>query len=200
MGNDKYSNLLKFEATMLFTQVKHRLSNTTAWPYFEASRRDCYSLQLTQSISPYRASLHFRYVHSQVIFDVYLEREAYVGEIGQNMWSLSFPGIEGKAHALMLRNILQPLISQGYDVPNGEDYLDRQMQFSLGLYAACLNRVDIHFPTMQSPFECFCQVFDLLEASNLPLSDICLPPVVSSDDDDDYSDTDMMLGDWQTWK
>lgn len=202
----KRSNLLKFEATMLFTQIKNQLESSR-WFFFDEAHRQGFGLQLSQSISPYRASLHFRYVLCGVLFDAYLEREAHVGLLGENRWTLSFPGIEGKTHATLLRDRLHILRSEGYDVPNGDEYLDRQMNFSLGLFAACLMRVDVHFPLSSRPFDCFCHVMDVLDLANrqhsastavsVPFSTLEINSASTTDDD---LSEDLMTGDWQTWK
>lgn len=194
----KRSNLLKFEAMMLFTQIKNQLGSSR-WFFFDEARRQGFSLQLSQNISPYRASLHFRYVHRGVLYDAYLEREAHVGVIGENLWTLSFPGIEGKTQALLLREHLSPLRAKGYDIPNGEEYLDRQMNFSLGLYASCLMRVDAHFPTTSKPFDAFCMVMDHLEQyeTRQPIDFHALERESMTDEEET---PEMMTGDWQTWK
>ncbi len=194
----KRANLLKLEANILFTQIKNQLE-TSRWFFFGEARRQGFSIQLSQSISPYRASLHFRFVHCGVLFDAYLEREAHVGAIGDDLWTLSFPGIEGKSQALLLREHLASLREQGFDIPNGEEYLDRQMNFSLGLYAACLMRVDVRFPIRQPAYPSFCQILDHLETAETRIA--CnyhqLEQLSQSDDDDA---PDILFGDWQTWK
>lgn len=195
--NAKRSNLLKLEATILFTQIRNQLESSR-WFYFEEARRQTFAIQLSQSISPYRASLHFRYVHGGSLYDAYLEREAHVGAIGENLWTLSFPGIEGKTQASLLRDHLAPLRSEGYDIPNGEEYLDRQMNFSLGLYASCLMRVDVRLPISHAPFAAFCRIMDHLES--YPNEHLDYASLVDAQGDVEESDTDLMLGDWQTWK
>lgn len=192
------SNLLKFEATLLFTQIKNQLESSR-WFFFAEARRQAFPLQFTHSISPYRASMHFRYVHSGLLYDAYLEREAHVGQIGEDLWTLSFPGIEGKTQASLLREHLAALRSEGFDIPNGEEYLDRQMNFSLGLYAACLMRVDVRFPIHQPAFPCFCQILDHLEQFESRTSCDYHALERSSQTDDDET-PDILFGDWQTWK
>lgn len=194
----KRSNLLKFEATMLFTQIRNQLESSR-WFFFDEARRQGFSTQVSQSISPYRASLHFRYVHGRCLYDAYLEREAHVGQIGDDLWTLSFPGIEGKTSAKTLREHLAPLRDEGFDIPNGEEYLDRQMNFSLGLFAACLMRVDVKFPIGQKPFPAFCRVMDELERYESHGQCDFRTLETQSEQDDDTA-PDMMLGDWQTWK
>lgn len=198
LETQKRSALLKLEATILFTQIRNQLE-TSRWFFFEEARRQGFSVQITQSISPYRASLHFRYVHGGNLYDAYLEREAHVGEIGDDLWTLSFPGIEGKTQALLLRERLSALHTQGFDIPNGEEYLDRQMNFSLGLYASCLMRVDIKFPLKRPPFPSFCQILDHLEQfeTRTPLNLHALERNSQTDDDES---PDILFGDWQTWK
>lgn len=196
----KRSNLLKFEATMLFTQIKNQLESSR-WFFFVEARKQAFSLQLSQSISPYRASLHFRYVHANHLYDAYLEREAHVGHIGEDLWTLSFPGIEGKTAASLLREHLAPLRQEGFDIPNGEEYLDRQMNFSLGLFAACLMRVDVQFPLSAQPFPSFCRILDHLESLQPAQLDLkAIENQVKAQAIDDDEGSDMMLGDWQTWK
>lgn len=207
MTNDeiaKRSNLLKFEAQMLFTQVKAQFS-TDRWVFFAEARRQAFPCRVEQSISPYRATLHFSYVFQDIPFDAYLEREALVGRMGEHQWTLSFPGIEGKTHAQLLRDSLSPLRSQGFDIPNGEEYLDRQMNFSLGLYGDCLMRVDVKFPTGRPAFASFCAMMDQIEALNtrhpLHLAEVSQllarrqAELAAMEDDDT-----LIMGDWQTWK
>lgn len=194
----KRSNMLKMEATILFTQIRNQ-QESSRWFFFEEARRQGFSTQLSQSISPYRASLHFRYVHAGILLDAYLEREAHVGEMGEDMWLLSFPGIEGKTQAHQLREHLSNLKNEGFDIPNGEEYLDRQMNFSLGLYASCLMRVDIKFPIHRPPFPCFCQVLDLLERYETQ-EECDYHALERSSQTDDEETPDILFGDWQTWK
>jgi len=194
----KRSNLLKLEATILFTQIRNQLESSR-WFFFDEARRQGFPIQLTQSISPYRASLHFRLVHAGILYDAYLEREAHVGQMSEDLWTLSFPGIEGKTQALLLREHLSSLREWGFDIPNGEEYLDRQMNFSLGLYASCLMRVDVKFPIKQPPFACFCQVMDLL--NQLDTSQTCdFHRLEQSAQTDEEDAPDILFGDWQTWK
>jgi len=194
----KRSNLLKLEATILFTQIRNQLE-TSRWFFFDEARRQGFSIQLSQSISPYRASMHFRFIHGGNLYDAYLEREAHVGQIGEDLWTLSFPGIEGKTQALQLREHLAPLREKGFDIPNGEEYLDRQMNFSLGLYASCLMRVDVKFPISQPPFPCFCQILDHLEQFESHLT-INYHELERSSQTDEEDAPDILFGDWQTWK
>ncbi len=186
------------EATILFTQIRNQ-QESSRWFFFDEARRQGFPIQQSQSISPYRASLHFRYVHAGILYDAYLEREAHVGEIGDDMWTLSFPGIEGKTQALLLREHLSSLREAGFDIPNGEEYLDRQMNFSLGLYASCLMRVDVKFPLHQPPFPCFCQILDHLEQYETR-SACDLHALERSLHTDDDETPDILYGDWQTWK
>lgn len=200
----KRSNLLKFEAQMLFTQVKAQIS-TDRWVFFAEARRQAFPCRVEQSISNYRATLHFSYVFRDIPFDAYLEREALVGHMGENQWTLSFPGIEGKSHAQLLRDSLSPLRAQGFDIPNGEEYLDRQMNFSLGLYGDCLMRVDVKFPTNRPAFASFCSVMDHLEQINaqqaLHLQEVREAISRRQAKLADLDDEEMLImGDWQTWK
>lgn len=194
----KRSNLMKMEAMILFTQIKNQLESPR-WFFFDEARRQGFSLQLSQSISPYRASLHFRYVHCGNLYDAYLEREAHIGQLGDDMWKLSFPGIEGKTQAQILRDHLSPLRDEGFDIPNGDEYLDRQMNFSLGLFASCLMRVDVSFPISTAPFPAFCRTLDLLNGYESK-DYICLADLTRPMQDEDDEMPDLMLGDWQTWK
>ncbi len=183
---------------MLFTQIKNQL-DSSRWFFFHEARQQGFSIQLNQSISSYRASLHFRFVHGGILYDAYLEREAHVGKIGENLWTLSFPGIEGKTQASLLRDHLAPLRAEGYDIPNGEEYLDRQMNFSLGLYAACLMRVDAHFPIDSKPFDAFCKIMDHLEQyESHQATDYHALERESMTDEEETPE--LMTGDWQTWK
>jgi hypothetical protein len=194
----KRSNLLKFEATMLFTQIKNQLE-TSRWFFFDEARRQNFSLRLSQSISPFRATLYFRLVHCGILYDAYLEREAHIGEVGDDMWMLSFPSIEGKTQAALLRDHLSALRTKGFDIPNGEEYLNRQMNFSLGLFASCLMSVEVRFPLHTPPFAAFCQVMDHLESfdDHRPTNYSSLEAATVRNEEDT---PDILFGDWQTWK
>lgn len=197
---------MKLEAMALFAAVRAHAS-TDRWWYFRAMRRAGRPVRLDQSISPYRASLYWNYLFLGIDCQVYLEREALMGRIGDDLWTLSFSGIEGKDHAQTLHDHLLPLQQQGFYIPNGNENLERQMNFSLGLYGACLMHVDVRFPVDRPPLPCVMQVLDTIEGDNERLS----PPIatlldqldmrraasLASDDDDD---PDIIMGDWQTWK
>lgn len=199
--NAKRSNLLKFEATMLFTQIKNQLESSR-WFFFEEARRQAFTIQYSRSISPYRASMHFRYAHCGVLYDAYLEREAHVGRTDECMWTLSFPGIEGKTNAQRLRDHLQTLRTEGFDIPNGEEYLDRQMNFSLGLYGACLMHVEVRFPPSGNAFACFCRIMDELQGHDdtFPADLNAMSKGQADEDADEANDELLIMGDWQTWK
>lgn len=194
------SKLMKFEATALFAGVRAEIESDR-WFYFREARRQEFSYSLGQNISPYRASLNFTYVFQNISSVVYLEREAHVGNIGEDLWTLSFASIEGKTQALVIANALAELNEKGYYIPNGNENLERQMNFSLGLYGSCLMHVDVKFPTDRPPLDCFCEVMDCIDQKNsqqnLDLKyvqeEINAP---SADDEDDI----LIMGDWQTWK
>lgn len=199
------SNLLKFEATMLFTQIKAQIASER-WHFFRLARREHYAVRIEQQMSPYRASLQFTYVFAGISITAFLEREAHVGNVGDDLWILSLSGIEGKAQAAELVRHLQPLRASGFGIPNGDDNLERQMNFSLGLYGECLMHVDVHFPLSRPPFECCCQVIDHLEQLNASLMP-SLHDVIEAErkaeeaeSDDDLTDEYIIYGDWQTWK
>lgn len=187
------SNLMKFEATALFAGVRAEIESDR-WPFFSEAREQGYAYNVGQSISPYRASINFTYVFHNITTVVYLEREAHVGNIGENMWTLSFASIEGKAQAITIADNLQELKEKGYYIPNGNENLERQMNFSLGLYGACLMHVDVKFPIDRPALQCFCEVMDCIEARNARLD------MSAINDDDDDTDDLVIMGDWQTWK
>lgn len=196
------SNIMKFEATALFANVKSAI-DAERWYYFREARRQGFSYQLGQSISPYRADIHFLYVFRDVITELYLEREAHVGNIGEDMWQMTFASIEGKAQASLLTDNLLALKEKGYYIPNGNENLERQMNFSLGLYGECLMQIVVRFPTDKAPFQCFCEVMDHIDGINsqtpIDFKSIMEKQNASNNhasDDDDI----IMFGDWQTWK
>lgn len=202
----KQSSLMKLEAMALFAGVRAHTS-TDRWWYFAEMRRVGRPVRLDQSLSPYRASLYWNYLFLGIDCQVYLEREALIGRPGEDMWKLSFSGIEGKVHALTLQDHLKPLQQEGFYIPNGNENLERQMNFSLGLYGACLMHVDVHFPTNQPPLPCVLRVLDLLEADNRSQS-LPIEQLLQALDErrasllaqDEEEDPDVMMGDWQTWK
>lgn len=204
--SSKQTNLMKLEAMALFASVRAQ-ANTDRWWYFSQRRALQKPVRIDQSISAFRASLFFDYIFCGIECQVFLEREAHVGKFGENMWSISISGIEGKVNALTLHDHLKPLQNEGYYIPNGNENLERQMNFSLGLYGACLMHVDVKFPTHKQPIECALHVLDTLESANAQLSAPLEETLAAielkhslqqlSDEDDN---PDIMMGDWQTWK
>lgn len=205
LTDQKRTAIMKMEAMTLFAHIRAQ-ANGERWWYFVAMRAMGRPVRIDQSISPYRASLHWDYIFRGIECQVFLEREAHIGQLGENMWSMSFSGIEGKVKALTLHDYLKPLQDEGYYIPNGNENLERQMNFSLGLYGACLMHVDVKFPVNQPPVACALRVMDLLDKANQeneePLSEVIArieeeKKNLASDEDDD---PDIMMGDWQTWK
>lgn len=200
------SAVMKMEAMALFAGVRAQAA-TDRWWYFSEMRRVGRSVRLEQSISPYRASLFWSYIFRGIDCMVYLEREAHMGRPGEDVWKLSFSQIEGKVSALTLQDHLKPLQQEGFYIPNGNENLERQMNFSLGLYGACLMHVDVHFPTNQPPLPSLMKVMDLLEARNKEFS-ATIEPILNEIDNkralaqqqDEDEDPDIIMGDWQTWK
>ncbi len=202
----KQSNLMKLEAMALFAGVKAHAS-TDRWWYFSEMRRVGRPVRLDQSISPYRASLFWNYIFLGIDCQAYLEREALMGRPGEDLWTLSFSSIEGKVHAATLQDHLKPLQQHGFYIPNGNENLERQMNFSLGLYGACLMHVDVRFPTDRPPLPCLLQIMDLIEADNRneskPIEEILKEldekraSILAADEDEN---PDIIMGDWQTWK
>ena len=202
----KQSNLMKLEAMALFAGVKAHVS-TNRWWYFSEMRRVGRPVRLDQSISAYRASLSWNYLFLGIDCQVFLEREALMGRPGEDLWTLSFSSIEGKDHAATMHDHLKPLQEKGFYIPNGNENLERQMNFSLGLYGACLMHVDVRFPTNRPPLPCFIEIMDLIEEDNRkeskPLEEILheldekKSKSLAADEDDN---PDIIMGDWQTWK
>lgn len=197
---------MKMEAMALFAALKAQ-AKISRWWYFNEFQRLGRSLRFEQSISAYRASLMWDYVFCGIDCQVYLEREAHVGRIGDDMWTLSFSGIEGKVKALKLQDELKLLQNDGFYIPNGNENLERQMNFSLGLYGACLMHVDVRFPVDRPPLPCALQVLDLVDAQNKKgtpsleevLIQIDQQRALNQSQSED-EDPDIMMGDWQTWK
>lgn len=205
MTDPKRTALMKMEAMTLFANLRAQVM-TDRWWYFREMKAMGRPVRLDQSISPYRASLHWDYIFRGIECQVFLEREAHVGQLGEDLWTMSFSSIEGKVNALTLQEFLKPLQSEGYYIPNGNENLERQMNFSLGLYGACLMHVDVKFPIEQPPVPCALHILDVLEKANAegePLAGILIRLAEekqknqSSDDDED---PDIIMGDWQTWK
>lgn len=202
----KRSAIMKMEAMTLFANLRAQ-ANTNRWWYFREMRAIGYPVRLDQSISSYRASIHWDYIFRGIECQIFVEREAHVGNIGENLWTISFCGIEGKNKALTLHEMLKPLQEEGYYIPNGNENLERQMNFSLGLYGACLMHVDIKFPIDRQPVECALHVLDTIEKSNetykMPLAEILellAEEKNKSQSTDEEEDPDIIMGDWQTWK
>lgn len=197
---------MKMEAMALFAALKAQ-AKTSRWWYFNEFQRLGRSLRFEQSISAYRASLMWDYVFCGIDCQVYLEREAHVGRIVDDMWTLSFSGIEGKVKALKLQDDLKALQAEGFYIPNGNENLERQMNFSLGLYGACLMHVDVRFPVDRPPLPCALRVLDLVDAQNKKGTSSLEEVLVQIDQQralnqsqSEDEDPDIMMGDWQTWK
>lgn len=202
----KQTNLMKLEAMALFAGLRAQTA-TSRWWYFSQCRKLQHEVRIDQSISPYRASLFFDYIFCGIECQIFVEREAHVGKLGEDMWFVSVSGIEGKANALMIHDQLKTLQSEGFYIPNGNENLERQMNFSLGLYGACLMHVDIHFPTQKPPLPCALRLLDLLDEANKRLSpslEEAIAEIASKNSrqtiDDEEIDPDIIMGDWQTWK
>lgn len=202
----KRTNLMKLEAMSLFSSIR-AFSGTSRWWYFAEMQKLGRTIRLEQSISPYRASLHWDYIFCGIECQIYLEREAHVGNVGDDLWCLSFSGIEGKVHSLTIQEHLKALSSEGFYIPNGNENLERQMNFSLGLYGDCMMHVDVHFPLHQPPLACALQILDLIDRENqasTPSLDALLQELdtkkTANPDTDDSDSIDLIMGDWQTWK
>ena len=202
----KQSNLMKLEAMALFAGVRAHCT-TDRWWYFSEMRRAGRPVRIDQTISAYRASLFWNYLFLGIDCQAYLEREALMGQTGEDLWTLSFSSIEGKDHAATLHDYLKPLQLKGYYIPNGNENLERQMNFSLDLYGACLMHVDVRFPTDRPPLPCFLEIMDLLEEANrsksMPIEELIKEldekraSLLAADEDEN---PDIIMGDWQTWK
>lgn len=205
MIDPKRTTLMKMEAMSLFANIRAQ-ANTERWWYFRELKALGKPVRIEQSISPYRASLYYDYIYKGIVCQLFLEREAHVGNLGENLWTLSFCGIEGKVKALTLQETLKPLQAEGYYIPNGNENLERQMNFSLGLYGACLMHVDVKFPIDQPPLTCALHVLDIIDQSNAtdsdPISLILdrLDKEKANHPTSDDEESDIMMGDWQTWK
>lgn len=205
MNDSKRSAIMKMEAMTLFANIRSQAA-TKRWWYFREMNAMGRTVRLDQNISSYRASLHWDYIFRGIECQVFLEREAHVGQPGENLWTLSFSSIEGKVNALTLHDYLKPLQDEGYYIPNGNENLERQMNFSLGLYGACLMHVDVKFPIDQPPVACALHVLDHIEKANESAGEQ-LPNIISklenekanlSNEEDE--NPDIIMGDWQTWK
>lgn len=206
MTDPKRTTLMKMEAMSLFSNIKAQ-ANTERWWYFRELKTLGKPVRIEQSISAYRASLYWDYIYKGIECQVFLEREAHVGNLGENLWTLSFSGIEGKVKALTLQEALKPLQAEGYYIPNGNENLERQMNFSLGLYGACLMHVDVKFPIDQPPLTCALHVLDIIDQANAEDSEpMCMiinrldKEKANHQTSDDDEESDIMMGDWQTWK
>lgn len=206
MTDPKRTALMKMEAMSLFANIRAQ-ANTERWWYFRELKSLGKPVRIEQSISSYRASLYWDYIYKGIECQIFLEREAHVGSLKENLWTLSFSGIEGKVKALTLHEALKPLQAEGYYIPNGNENLERQMNFSLGLYGACLMHVDVKFPIDQTPLTCALHVLDIIDQANAEDSEPMSVIINRLDKEkanhqtsDDDEESDIMMGDWQTWK
>lgn len=201
----KKSNLMKLEAMALFTSFRAQASSNRWW-YFSEMKRIGHPIKLEQNISQFRACLYWDYIFAGIDCQVYLESDARSSLSGVNCWQLSFSGIEGKDHALIIEEHLKSFRSKGYYIPNGNENLERQMNFSLGLYGSCLMHVDIHFPSDQKPLPCLLEILDWLETINqreTPDLSQALKTIETKRVSlltNEEEDPDIIMGDWQTWK
>lgn len=166
------SKLLRMEATALFARIEERMGQTCV-----------------HSISDYRAYVYLPMTLSGIPVELYLEREAHIGSVGENRWNYHFE-VEGRQHKTDLLAVLDGLRSRGYELTSGSENLDRQMRFSMGLYGACQMsltvRPDIHSEAI---------------GAALGLLDFLLPlrtETTVTNEEDDFPD--LIFGDWQTWK
>lgn len=166
------TKLMRMEATALFAQIE-----TEVGPCLK-------------SISDYRAYLYLPRQIAGIAVDVYIEREAHIGRVGENWWVMNIE-LEGKEAEVAVLRALESLRTEGYDVGTGSENLDRQMKFSLGLYGAAQMRLFVS-PSLAMP------VFD----SMLRLIRFTQPRSADeADTEDDYGfDDGVVFGDWQTWK
>lgn len=204
MDEKKLSNLMKLEAVAVFAALRAQ-ADSPRWWYFRQCRALQRPVRINQSLSPYRASLFFDYLCCGIECQVYIEREPHIECLGDNVWHINLSGIEGKAHAQTLHKQLKGLQDEGYYIPNGNENLERQMNFSLGLYGACLMQIDLQMPRHQPPLASILHVLDVLEEANERLS----PPLHElfeaqnarlQAQHDDEDNPDIIMGDWQTWK
>lgn len=202
----KRTNLMKLEAMSLFAGIRAQ-AESDRWGYFSEMRRLGRAVRMEQSLSAYRASLHWDYMLCGIECQVFLEREAHVGKLGEDLWSLSFSGIEGKVNALAIHDLLKGLQAEGYYIPNGNENLERQMNFSLGLYGACLMHVDVKFPSHLPPLPCAMRVLDVVDKANQRGTEQLEHTLAEIEEKknaslamDDEEDPDIIMGDWQTWK
>lgn len=167
------SKLLRMEATALFARVEERLGQTCV-----------------HSISDYRAYVYLPMTLSGIPIELYIEREAHVGSVGENRWLYHFE-VEGHQHKTDLIALLEPLRRMGYELTSGSENLDRQMRFSMGLYGACQMRLTIRPEVASEPIRMVLQMLDFL----LPLK---TENSVQESPEDDFPE--VIFGDWQTWK
>lgn len=169
------SKLLRMEATALFAQIDAMLGTVTI-----------------HSISDYRAYLYRPMNYRGISVDLYLEREAHVGKAGDNLWSLNIE-VEGKERQCRVLALLEPLRTEGYDISEGSENLDRQMKFSMGLYGACQQRIFVKPRVTMPVFESVMRLMHYMEEGRT--ADL---PDDETNDDTDFPD--VIFGDWQTWK
>lgn len=190
------SKLLRMEATALFARIGQAAAGDRWW-FFAEARRVHYPSRIDQSISAYRAWMRLDYSLSGVPIEIYLERDAET--LRTSGWNYSIY-VEGKGRETQVLDMLKPLSDAGYRISNGNENLERQMNFSLGLYGACLQHIVITPPSDgRIALEAAMAFMDALDAINRSLG--CELVVPDTQDDDDYGfDSDVIFGDWQTWK
>jgi len=191
------SKLLRMEAQAVFSCMEESIRGDRWW-FFREARRVGYPYRVDKSMSDYRSWMRMDYWICGIPVDIYLEREIHQERVGKNQWTCSIY-VEGKGRETELQNHLQPLKELGYEVGSGNENLERQMNFSLGLYGACQMHVIIYPRADSSAIGSMMTLFDFLDEKNRNVG----MPLRSREQDDanEYDfDDNVIFGDWQTWK
>lgn len=184
------------EATALFARLTTAAQADT-WAFFTEARGMNYPQRIDQSISAYRAWLRMDYCLAGIPFEIYMENGVSERDTRIPAWSYSL-AVEGKEHEVELMQYLQGLTDLGFDISAGNENLERQMNFSLGLYGACLMHILVRPPQSMSAVEAAWSFMTYMD-DQYKKHPVALP-VADSQDDDYGFDDGVIFGDWQTWK
>ncbi len=183
------SKLLRMEANALFATVQVH-TNCDQWWFFAEARAAHLPIPMDKHISDYRAWMSIDYQLCSIPVSLYLERELH------QSWTFTIH-VEGKANEKLILEWLTDLTKEGFDIGDGNENLTRQMNFSLGLYGACLMHIVLYPPQDKSVMDSTMALLNYLDSINR-----AHPQKISiATEDDDYGfDDNVLFGDWQTWK
>lgn len=184
------------ESTALFARLTSAIDDGL-WAFFVDARAVGYPHRVDKSVSHYRAWLRMDYCLAGIPFEIYMENGVSERDTRIPAWSYSL-AVEGKEHEVELMQYLQGLTDLGFEISAGNENLERQMNFSLGLYGACQMHILVRPPQSMSAVEAAWSFMSYLDEQYKKHPETL--PIADSQDDDYGFDDGVIFGDWQTWK